>query len=204
MYPKIITISREFGSGGRTIGKQVAEKLGFAFYDKELVDKIALTSGLSKEYIEKKGEESTFGNSFLHILAMDTGLNYEVVPLQDQLFTLQSNIIKEIAEKEKCVIVGRCGDYVLRNREDCLKVHIFADDNFKEKRIVELYGEREENPKKRLQKKDKRRKNYYEYYTGQKWGYAHNYDICLNSSILGVEECGQIIIDLIKKKENKG
>ena len=152
----IITISREFGSGGRSIGKQVAEKLGYAFYDRELVDEVAKRSGFAPEYIE------------------------------------------ELAEKGKCVIVGRCADYILRDRKDCLHVFICSDMASRARRIVERYGQTQKAPEKRLAEKDQKRKVYYKNYTGRVWGQAQNYDICLNSGALGVDTCTDMIVQLCK------
>jgi len=200
MQTKIITISREFGSGGRTIGRMVAEKLGIPFYDKELVDHIALESGFSPNYIEEHGEHSpgtsVFSYAFAHqsVPGVMNGLS-----TADFLWNIQCGVILQLAEKGPCVIVGRNADYILKDRKDCLHAYIHADNEFRAKRIVELYGESEKSPAARLQEKDKRRRVNYHHYTGRTWGVSQNYDICLCSSTLGVETCADIIVSLAQK-----
>ena len=199
MEKKIITISREFGSGGRTIGHMVAEKLGIPFYDKELVDHIALESGFASNYIEEHGEHAPgstiFSYAFAHqsVPGIVNGLS-----TADFLWNVQCNVILQLAEKGPCVIVGRNADYILKDREDCLHAFIHADTAFRADRIVRLYGESEKSPEARLKEKDKRRSVNYQHYTGRVWGAAKNYDICLNSSKLGIETCSEIILSLIK------
>lgn len=200
MEKKMITISREFGSGGRTIGHMVAEKLGIPFYDKELVDHIALESGFAPQYIEEHGEHSPSTSMFSYAFAHQTvpgvisGLS-----TADFLWNVQCGVILQLAEKEPCVIVGRNADYILKDREDCLHVFIHADKEFRADRIVRLYGESEKSPMARLNEKDKRRQVNYRHYTGRNWGEAHNYDICLDSSKLGIEKCVDIIVSLMQK-----
>lgn len=194
---RIITISREFGSGGRTIGKQVAASLGIHFYDSDLVEKIAEESGLTQSYVEAFSEESAEKSSIL------MGLNRWAVgygaSLSDQLYLAQSKVIRQLAQKHPCVIVGRCGDYILRERTDCLNVLIHADMDFKIERIVRLYGEREDTPVKRIEDKEKRRKAYYKYYTNRSWGQATNYHLCLNSGAIGIDRCTDIIVELARE-----
>ena len=196
---KIITISREFGSGGRTIGRMVAEKLGYAFYDKELVDHVALESGFAPQYIEEHGEHSPSKSMFSYAFAHQTvpgvmnGLS-----TADFLWNVQCSVILQLADKEPCVIVGRNADYILKDREDCLHVFVHADKEFRADRIVRLYGESEKSPMSRLHEKDKRRQVNYRHYTGRDWGDSHNYDICLDSSKLGIEQCVDIIVSLIQ------
>ena len=199
MEKKIITISREFGSGGRTIGRMVAEKLGIPFYDEELVDHIALESGFAPKYIKEHGEhspgKSIFSYAFAHqsVPGVMTGLS-----AADFLWNVQCSVILQLADKGPCVIVGRNADYILKDREDCLHAFIRADKEFRADRIVRLYGESEKSPIARLNEKDKRRKVNYHHYTGRTWGASANYDICLNTSKLGVEKCADIIVDLAK------
>ena len=188
MGNRIITISREFGSGGRTIGRKVAEKLGIPCYDAELIHKIAEESGFAQEYITEVGEYDASGwlAPFLS--------NRTMGPTnQDQLWTIQRNIILDLAEKGPCVIVGRCADYILQDKADCLKVFIHADLKYRAERIVKEYGEREESPEQRLKDKDKRRAAYHRFYTDMKWGHAQNYHLCLDSGELGIEKCVEII-----------
>ena len=188
MKNRVITISREFGSGGRTIGKQVAEKLGIPCYDNELLTKIAQDSGFHENYIQEAGEYAPGGflsNAFSH---RGSGPNNA-----DYLWKIQYNIISELAEKGSCVIVGRCADYILRDKADCLRVFIHADLKFRAARIVREYGERPESPEQRLKDKDKRRAAYHRFYTDMKWGHAQNYDLTLNSGTLGIGQCVDII-----------
>ncbi|MBD5547141.1 MAG: cytidylate kinase-like family protein [Lachnospiraceae bacterium] len=193
---KVITISREFGSGGRTIGKEVAEKLGYAFYDKDLIEKIAEESGLSKEYIEEHGESSPGRNYFGYAFV---GRDASGNSVGDYLWRVQRNIIEELAEKGNCVIVGRCADYILRKRTDCLHVFIHADMEKKKERIVNLYGETSASPEKRLREKNKTRAMNYKYYTDRTWGMAENYHLSLDSSVLGEKKCVELITGLAKE-----
>ena len=201
MEKKIITISREFGSGGRTIGRMVAEKLGIPFYDKELVDQIALESGFAPQYVEEHGEHSP-GKSFFSYAFAHHGVPGVMNGLStaDFLWNIQCNVILQLAEKGPCVIVGRNADYILKDRKDCLHAFIHADMDFRADRIVRLYGESEKSPEARLQEKDKRRRVNYQHYTGRAWGTAQNYDICLNSSTIGIEECVDIIVAMAQGK----
>lgn len=201
MEKKIITISREFGSGGRTIGRMVAEKLGIPFYDKELVDQIALESGFAPQYVEEHGEHSP-GKSFFSYAFAHHGVPGVMNGLStaDFLWNIQCNVILQLADKGPCVIVGRNADYILKDRKDCLHAFIHADMDFRADRIVRLYGESEKSPEARLQEKDKRRRVNYQHYTGRAWGTAQNYDICLNSSTIGIEECVDIIVAMAQGK----
>lgn len=191
---KIITISREFGSGGRTIGKEVAAKLGISCYDSELIEKIAEESGLAKEYIADKGEYAPYGNWLANAFSSDRSFNTSSI--QDYLWTIQRKIILDLAQKESCVIVGRCADYILKDRKNCLRVFIHADFDKRAERIVTIYGKRETPPEKRLKDKDKRRKAYYRFYTDMEWGAVQNYHITLDSGALGIEKCVKIISEL--------
>ena len=199
MEKKIITISREFGSGGRTIGHKVAEALGIPFYDKELVDQIALESGFAPKFVEEHGEHAP-GKSLFSYTFAPQGVAGVMNGLStaDFLWNIQCNVILQLAEKGPCVIVGRNADYILKDRSDCLHVFIHANLRYREDRIVRLYGESEKSPSARLQEKDKRRRVNYQHYTGRNWGQAQNYDICLDSSSLGIDRCADIIVDLYK------
>lgn len=188
MKNRVITISREFGSGGRTIGKRVAEELGIPCYDNELLTKIAQDSGFNKDYIQETGEYAPGGflsNTFSHRGSSPNNADY--------LWQIQYKIISELAEKGPCVVVGRCADYILKDKADCLKIFIHADMVFRAKRIVEVYGEREQSPEQRIRDKDKRRAAYHRFYTDMKWGHAQNYDLTLNSGTLGIDRCVEII-----------
>ncbi len=199
MEKKIITISREFGSGGRTIGREVANRLGIPFYDKELVDQIALESGFAPQFIEENGEHAP-GKSRLSYAFANHGVPGVMNGLStaDFLWSIQCNVILQLAEAGPCVIVGRNADYILKDRKDVLDVFIHADLDYRADRIVRLYGESEKSPVARLQEKDKRRQINYQHYTGRVWGNANNYDICLNSAVLGIENCVDIIVNQCK------
>jgi len=188
MGNRIITISREFGSGGRTSGRKTAEKLGIPCYDAELIRKIADESGFAPEYIKEAGEYAGSGWLAPFLANRANGPTN-----QDQLWTIQRKIIMELADKGPCVFVGRCADFILKERTDCLNVFVHADMEFRAKRIVSEYGEREEKPEQRLKDKDKRRAAYYRFYTDTKWGYAKNYHICLDSGNIGIDNCVYIL-----------
>ncbi len=191
MSNRIITISREFGSGGRSIGKNVAARLNIPCYDADLIQKMAEESGFTTNYVKEESEYA-YGSWLAPILS-----NRSMGPTnQDKLWNIQQKIILELAEKSSCVIVGRCADYILRNKADCLKVFIYASMEHRAKRIVEEYGEREETPEQRLKDKDKRRAAYHRFYTDMKWGHAQNYHICLDSGELGIDKCVEIISSL--------
>ena len=190
----VITISREFGSGGRTIGKEVAEKLGIPCYDQEIIEKLAEESGFSKDYIEDKGEYATHKNWFANAFASSG--TQQGSSNQDYLWVLQRRIILDLAKAGPCVIVGRCADYILDKEYNCLKVFIHASIEKRIEHILANYGERKESPEKRLKDKDKKRKAYYKYYTETEWGVARNYHISLNAGVLGIERCVDIITDV--------
>lgn len=198
MKKNIITISRQFGSGGRSVGRLVAQKLGIPFYDKELVEQIALETGFAPKFVEENGEhapgKSLFSYAFLHqsVPGVMNGLS-----TADFLWNIQCSSILQIAEKGPCVIVGRNADYILKDREDAFHAYIHADDAFRADRIVRLYGESEKSPESRLAEKDKRRKLNYQHYTGRTWGDATNYDVCINTSKIDIEKAAQIIVDLV-------
>lgn len=188
-YP-IITIGREHGSGGRLIAQKVAEKLGIPLYDKKLIRMIAADSGLSENYVESAEKKRT--SSFLYNIYFDSNN----LPVDDQLFITQSNIIKQVAQEGPCVIVGRCGDYVLRDRDDCLKVFIYAPVEERMERVTDVYGEKTNDAKKYLEKYDKQRASYYNRFTEAKWGDPHNYHLMLNSTI-GIDTIADYIVKLV-------
>ena len=202
MEKKIITISREFGSGGRTVGRQVAERLGIPFYDKELVDQIAVESGFAPKFIEEHGEHAPGCSLFSYAFAPQgvpgimNGLS-----TADFLWNIQSSVNLQLAEQGPCVIVGRNADYILKDREDALHVYVFADVPYRAERIVRLYGESEKSPEQRLTEKDKRRKVNYQHYTGRTWGQAQNYDLCLDTGVLGVDQVTDIIVSCVENSK---
>ena len=183
MYP-VITISREFGSGGHSIGEKVAKKLNIPFLDQEIVNQVAEESGYAREMVEEQGEHASAANKWFDVSAASA--MYFQSP-QDEIFIIQKKVILEAAAKGPCVIVGRCADYLLRKADmKCLNVMIHADMEHRKKRVLERYGEiRDVGIEKRILKKDKQRKTYYRYYTDQEWGSYRNYDISLDSGRLG-------------------
>ena len=199
MEKKIITVSREFGSGGRSIGRLIAEKLDIPFYDSALVEQISLESGFAPKFVEENGEHSP-GNSLFSYAFAPQGVPGVMNGLStaDFLWNIQCGVILQLADQGPCVIVGRNADYILKDRKDVLHVYIHADMDYRADRIVRLYGESEKSPEARLNEKDKRRRVNYHHYTGQTWGMADNYDICLNSSVIGIEKCADIIASLAK------
>ena len=191
MKNRVITISREFGSGGRTIGKKVAEKLGIPCYDSEIIQEMAKETGFAPNYVKEAGEyvpDSFLSAAFSNRMFGPTN--------EDILWEHQYRVITELAEKSSCVIVGRCADFILQDKADCLKVFIHADMAFRAKRIVEVYGEREQAPEERLRDKDKRRAAYHRFYTDMKWGCAQNYHLTLDSGVLGIDKCAALIAEL--------
>ena len=204
----IITIARQYGSGGREIGEMVAKKLGIPLYDKELITEAA-TRGKLDENVTKIAEESA-ANSLLYTLAMGSNVlgttmhfGYKM-PLNDKLFILQSDVIKEYAREESCVIIGRCADYVLRDEENLFKVFIYADLDHRQERIAKRHPElKSVQIIDVISKTDKRRASYYNFYTGNKWGKYDNYDIAINSSTLGVEGTADLICECAKKFAEK-
>ena len=194
---RIITVGREFGSGGRTIARMTGERLGIAVYDSELLAKIAEESGFDERYIAEKGENATLGSLVAKCLS---GLgNYSQMTAEDYLWKIQREVIEKLADREACIIVGRCADYILRDRADCLRVFILADMETRAKRIVSVYGESAEAPEKRLRDKDRLRSAFYSCHTDMTWGDPHNYQICLDSGALGFEKCVDILCEMYRE-----
>ena len=194
MAKRIITISREFGSGGRFIGEEVAKKLGIAYYDKNIINEIAEKSGLSPEYIQENAELSPKKGLFAYAFA---GRDVTGKSVEDLVYEAQRKVILELAEKESCVIIGRNADYILQDRDDVLNVFIHGDTPEKIQRITRLYNVEEQKAVKMMVDIDKRRMANYNFYTNQKWGKADNYTLCLNSSRLGYDRCEKIIMECI-------
>lgn len=185
----IVTIAREHGSGGRLIGRKLAEELGFAFYDDEIIAMTAKESGFTEEFISRM--ENTKTSSFLFSIYSAT----RELPLTEQVFLMQSNIIKDLAKKGNCVIVGRCADHVLRDEPGCIRTFIHAPIGERVRRVKEFYGEEEgteEQIKSRILKKDKKRASYYDYFAQCKWGQAQNYNITLDSS-MGIDTAVEVL-----------
>lgn len=197
MPKNIITISRQFGSGGRTIAKAVAEKLGYDYYDKELIEKVAEMTGFDPKYIEENGEYApgksifSLASSFISASRVMGGMS-----AYDYLWVVQRNAIIEIADKGNCVIVGRCADYILKDYPNAMHVYIHAPMEARAERIVKRYGESDKKPEERLKEKDSKRSVNYKHFTGNVWGDSRNYDLCLNSDKLTIKKCIEVICDL--------
>ena len=204
----IITIARQYGSGGREIGEIVAKQLGIPLYDKQLITDAASKGNLD-ENVSKLADESA-ANSLLYTLAMGSNVlgttmhfGYKM-PLNDKLFILQSEVIKEYAKEGSCVIIGRCADYVLRDEEKLFRIFVYGDLDHRETRIAERHPELKSNQiVDVISKTDKRRASYYNFYTGNKWGKYDNYDIAINSSTLGIEGSANLIVSCIRKLMEK-
>lgn len=212
---KIITISREYCSGGHSIGKLLAEKLGYSFYDSEIIDMTAQKSGLSPEFV--KNTEQNLSSGWLYSLLLGStyvaspsaGISGVMgsptnLPLADQVFNAQRKVIIELAQKGPCVIVGRCSDYILRhaeefNKEDLLNVFVYAPMEDKIKRAVEQKGLSEKNAEKEIKSIDKRRSNHYNTFTERTWGKRDHYDLLVNSSLLGIEATAEMLAQVAKK-----
>lgn len=192
MSYKVITISREFGSGGRFIGEETAKKLGIAFYDREIIAKVADDLGLSEKYVADRGEYAPSKNIFSYAFI---GRDINGNSIADQIYSYQQKIIKELAAKEPCVIVGRSADYILSGRDDVLNVFIQGNKADKIVRIKEIYSKSDDEAARMIKDTDKKRSVNYRYCTDQEWGSRKNYDIVLNSSTLGYDNC----IDVISK-----
>ena len=195
MAKRIITISREFGSGGRFIGEEVAKKLGIAYYDKNIINQIAEESGLSPDYIQESAELSPKKGIFAYALA---GRDITGKSVEDMVYEAQRKVILELAEKEPCVIIGRNADFILKDRDDVLNVFIHGNMPEKTERICRLYNVSEKEAVKMMTDTDKRRMTNYNFYTDQIWGKASNYTLSLNSSQLGYDKCEEIIIKCVK------
>ena len=185
MSRRIITISREFGSGGRTIAKLVADRLGYAYYDKDLIEKISEGTGFSKGFIERYGEQAP-GNSLFSYAFLGRTVNG--MAMQDYIWMEQRKIIMDLAEKGNCVIVGRCADYILKDRAECINVFICADKEDRKKRIGRLYNLTERKAAERIRRTDRERRYYYELHTGQDWGEIGSHQILFNVSLLGADK----------------
>ncbi|MBR5123699.1 MAG: cytidylate kinase-like family protein [Clostridia bacterium] len=200
MKKRIITISRQFGSGGHSIAKAAAERMGIAFYDNQLITEVAKQSGLSEEFIRENEEYASHSSSFLYQLAMSTAGTYGYPSVYQKLYEAQTKVIRDLADKEPCIIVGRCADYILKEREDCLHVFIHADNEHRAKHILEKYGNTDKSIAQRIKDKDNRRRNYYRFHTDREWGVASNYSLSLDSGVLGEELCVELICKAMEKE----
>lgn len=200
----IITISRQFGSGGREIGEKLAAALGIPCYDSELISRAAKESGFSEQAFENAEKKAS--NSLLYSIVMGMGaygnqdVGFTHLSLDDQLYLAQSNVIRKVAEEGPCVIVGRCADYVLREHKNVVNVFIWADMEFRKNRAVKLYGLKENKAEEEIIKTDKRRANYHNYHADEKWGRAGNYHLSIKSDFVGIDNA----VDCILRFLNKG
>lgn len=202
MAGSVITISRQYGSGGRFVGRKLSEKLGIPFYDNELISMAAKESGFAESLFENAEKNTTY--SLLYSLSMfgtSTGGMYGL-PLSDKVFLIQSDIIKKVAEQGPCVIVGRCADYVLRERNDVLHFFFYSDIENRMKRAMQYYGLEEKKAKEAIEKTDKKRAAYYNYYTGERWGEIKNYNLSLNTDSIGVDNCVDVLAKYVEAHNN--
>lgn len=194
MSRKIITITRQYGSGGREIGEQLAKKLGIEFYDNKLLELAAENSGIHKNHFHENDEKRT--NSFLYLLSTTYGQGG--IPFDDTLFFAQLNTIQKIASQQDCLIMGRCADYALRDFNNVLNLYIGAPLEYRVKRAIEVYGIEEKHAESYVKRIDKQRTSYYNYYTDKRWGQPQNYQLCLDSSVLGIDGTAKLIEDFVK------
>ena len=203
----VITIGRQFGSGGREIGEKLAQAYDIKYYDKELIARAAKESGFCEEILMNHDERPT--NSFLYNLVIDTysfGYNsssFVDMPMSQKVFLAQFDTIKKIADEGPCVIVGRCADYALEGRDNVINLFIYADEDFRVRKIMEQYSMDENKARDNLVKKDKQRASYYNYYANRKWGRAESYDLCINSSVLGIDGSVKLIKQFVEDFESK-
>lgn len=201
----IITIGRQFGSGGHEIGEKLSKELNIPFYDKELLERAAKDSGLAKSIFENQDEKPT--SSFLYSLVMDTysfGYSSSVMndmPLNQKVFLAQFNSIRKLAEEGPCIIIGRCGDYALENDPRLLSVFIHADVDLRTRRICTMFDLSDSKARDRIRKNDKSRSSYYNYYTSKDWGAAESYHVCLDSGLFGIDGCVDLIKEMVKARE---
>ncbi|MBP5555985.1 MAG: cytidylate kinase-like family protein [Lachnospiraceae bacterium] len=202
----VITIGRQFGSGGREIGEKLSKAYGINYYDRELLTRAAKESGFCEEILQNHDERPT--NSFLYNLVIDTysfGYNsssFVDMPISQKVFLAQFDTIKKVAEEGPCVIVGRCADYALEGRDNVINLFIYADEDFKIKRVMDIYDLDESKARDMINKKDKQRQSYYNYYTNRKWGKADTYDLCINSAVLGIDGSVKLIKQFVEDFES--
>lgn len=189
----VVTIAREYGSGGRYIGRLIADQLGIKFYDKDFVVQLAKATGLSEEYIENNEQKRTL------LAGLNNGY-YVGLDNSDDLFIKEAELIKKVAHKESCVIIGRCADFILKDQENVIKVFVYANQKDKIKRATEIYGLDKAKAEKEIKRIDKLRANHYKHYTDKNWNDHNNYDICINSDTLGVEKSADLICQMIQVK----
>ncbi|MCH5304237.1 MAG: cytidylate kinase-like family protein [Ruminococcus sp.] len=197
----IITIARQFGSGGRQIGEALSKRLDIKCYDRELISIAAKESGIDPEIFNSVDEKAA--NSLLYSLSMglysfSTNYSSGQLPVNDRLYLLQHKIIKQLASQEPCIFVGRCADFVLKDRKDVINIFIYADKDYRIKRAIEKKGVNESKAEQTITKTDKSRANYYNFYSGKKWGLTENYDLCINRTKLTDEQVVDIIVGYLE------
>ncbi len=195
MSYRIITISREYGAGGHAVGQELSKNLGIALFDGEIIQKVAVQSGLSEKYIAEKGE---YGNKSVFESYFSAGMYYKGPSLEDEIWAVQTKIIRDLAEKEPCIIIGRCADFILKERNDVLDVFLHASYEERIKRLSAEGVDLGKKPEKFLHDRDCRRSSYVHFYTDRKWGESRNYNITLDTGKFGVEKCAEIIENLYK------
>ena len=204
----VITIGRQYGSGGKELGQMLAQKLGIEFYDEELVTMAAEKNNMHQDILKAVDEKAT--KSLLYTLVtgsdlrfMGSPMHYEM-PINDKLFITQSEIIKGLADKSSCVIVGRCADYVLRDsKHDCIHLFVYGDMDKRIERISKKYDLSSDKAKEKIQKIEKTRRAYYNYYSNREWGNVKNYDLCVNTSLMGLEKTADLLCEFVKKFTQK-
>lgn len=204
MYNTTVTIGRQFGSGGKEIGERLSKELDMKFYDKELLQALAKENGISDKILNAYDEKPT--NSFLYSLVSNPHgfvFNNDFKPIELEVFLAQSELIKKIADESPCIIVGRCSDYILEDKQNNINIFIYAKKEFRIERIKKLYNIDNIKAEKMIDKNDKDRASYYNYYTNKKWGYASNYNLCIDSSMLGIDKCIGFIKTFIELMSNQ-
>ncbi|MCR5587547.1 MAG: cytidylate kinase-like family protein [Lachnospiraceae bacterium] len=202
---KVITIGRQYGSGGRDIGRLLAQKLEIPFYDNELISRAAKESGFSEESFERAETKAT--NSLLYSLAMGVNVygnqdfGFSGLSLDDRIFLAQSDVIRKVAKEGPCVIVGKCADYVLKDQAETFNIFVKAAMDFRLKRAVEVYGDDSVKVGEKLTKMDKSRANYYKYHVGERWTDLNNYDLVISSDMAELDDIVDFIVGLLRKGE---
>ena len=197
MKQTIITISREFGSGGHFIGEEVSKRLGIPFYDKNIIQQIAEKTGFSEDFVKEQSEYAPSKNMFAYAFV---GRDHTGSSLSDRIYAAQTQVIRNLAEKGSCIIIGRCADYILKDRPDTYHIFVYGDEYEKISRTQQLFNLSEKDARAMNRDMDKKRRLHYEYYTDRKWGRAENYDISLNSSTFGIDGCVEIIKEVAVNK----
>lgn len=195
MKQTIITISREFGSGGHFIGEEVSKRLGISFYDKNIIQQIAEKTGFSEDFVKEQSEYAPSKNMFAYAFV---GRDHTGSSLSDQVYAAQTQVIRNLAEKGSCIIIGRCADYILKDRPDTYHIFVYGDEYEKISRTQQLFNLSEKDARAMNRDMDKKRRLHYEYYTDRKWGDPQNHCMCLNTSALDMERCIRYILDLFE------